>query len=62
MEESLKGVVAIHPTIRLIPNLKVVYDPEHDRKKVSLSELLKLCCLLGRWMTFTPQSLEAEGL
>jgi hypothetical protein len=33
---SLKGLVATHPYLSLIPSLKVVYRADHDRSKVSL--------------------------
>jgi len=33
---SLKGLVATHPYLSLIPSLKVVYRADHDSKKVSL--------------------------
>jgi len=33
---SLKGLVATHPYLSLIPSLKVVYRADHDPKKVSL--------------------------
>jgi dihydroxyacetone kinase len=33
---SLKGLVATHPYLSLIPSLKVVYRADHDSSKVSL--------------------------
>lgn len=33
---SLKGLVASHPSLALIPSLKVVYRADHDRSKVAL--------------------------
>lgn len=33
---SLRGLVAAHPSLSLIPSLRVVYRAEHDRSKVSL--------------------------
>ena len=33
---SLKGLVASHPYLSLIPSLKVVYRADHDKSKVSL--------------------------
>jgi dihydroxyacetone kinase len=33
---SLRGLVAAHPYLNLIPSLKVVYRADHDRSKVSL--------------------------
>jgi len=33
---SLKGLVATHPHLSLIPSLKVVYRADHDSSKVSL--------------------------
>lgn len=33
---SLRGLVATHPYLNLIPSLKVVYRADHDSSKVSL--------------------------
>lgn len=33
---SLKGLVASHPYLNLIPSLKVVYRADQDKKKVAL--------------------------
>jgi dihydroxyacetone kinase len=34
--KSLKGSIAANPTVELIPEQRVVYDPTHNKEHVSL--------------------------
>lgn len=35
INRSLRGVVASNPTLRLIPSLRVVYNPQHPRDEIA---------------------------